>query len=143
MGASGLPCFVPVCLAPVSTVLPSPNPLAFHVVSMGADTLQASKASLQALSVILKAVPIPEPFKSAVVGIPDAVLQIITIVETAKGNMEDAQVLAVYIATITDKTIRPLDLSNVTPATLNRIYEFQKPSCRLRKRSQNWLPGGR
>ncbi|KAG8981296.1 hypothetical protein FRB93_008749 [Tulasnella sp. JGI-2019a] len=93
---------------------------------MGADTLQAAKASLQILSALVKGVPIPEPFKSAVVGIPDAVLQIITIVETAKGNMEDAKVLALYIATIADRTIRPLDLLCVTPTTQNRIHEFQK-----------------
>ncbi|KAG8993391.1 hypothetical protein FRB93_002004 [Tulasnella sp. JGI-2019a] len=98
---------------------------------MGADTLQASKASLQVLSTIVKAVPIPEPFKSAVVGIPDAVLQIIAIVETAKGNMEDAQMLALYIATITDRTIRPLDLPRVTPATQNRIHKFQETLCQI------------
>ncbi|KAG8993182.1 hypothetical protein FRB94_010963 [Tulasnella sp. JGI-2019a] len=90
---------------------------------MGADTLQAAKASPQILSTLVKAVPILEPFKSAVVGIQDAILQIITIVETAKGNMEDAKVLALYI---TDRTIRPLDLLCVTPATENRIHEFQK-----------------
>ncbi|KAG9000532.1 hypothetical protein FRB94_005382 [Tulasnella sp. JGI-2019a] len=93
---------------------------------MATDTLQVAKASLQVLSTIVKAVPIPEPFKSAVVGIPDAVLQIIAIVETAKGNMEDAQVLALYIATITDRSIRPLDLPRVTPATQNRIHEFHE-----------------
>ncbi|KAG8987973.1 hypothetical protein FRB93_004341 [Tulasnella sp. JGI-2019a] len=93
---------------------------------MGADSLQTAKASLQILPTLVKAVPIPEPFKSAVIGIPDAVLQIITIVETAKGNMEDAKVLALYIATIIDRTIRPLDLQCVTPATQNRIQEFQK-----------------
>ncbi|KAG8993437.1 hypothetical protein FRB94_010802 [Tulasnella sp. JGI-2019a] len=92
---------------------------------MGVVTLQAAKTSLQILSTLVKAVPIPEPFKSAVVGIPDAVLQIITIVENAKGNMEDAKVLALYIATITDRTIRPLDLLSLTPATQNRICEFQ------------------
>ncbi|KAG8993393.1 hypothetical protein FRB93_002006 [Tulasnella sp. JGI-2019a] len=93
---------------------------------MGGDTLQAAKASLQVLSTIVKAVPIPEPFKSAVVGIPDAILQIIAIVEVAKGNMEDTQVLALYIATVTDRTIRPLDLPRVTPTTQNRIREFQE-----------------
>ncbi|KAG8993962.1 hypothetical protein FRB94_010240 [Tulasnella sp. JGI-2019a] len=93
---------------------------------MGADTLQHAKASLQVLSTIVKAVPIPEPFKSAVIGIPDAVLQVISIVESAKGNMEDAKVLVLYIATITDRTIRSLDLPRVTPATQNRICEFQE-----------------
>ncbi|KAG8983645.1 hypothetical protein FRB94_005426, partial [Tulasnella sp. JGI-2019a] len=91
---------------------------------MGADTLQTAKASLQVLSAFVKAVPVPEPFKSAVVGIPDAVLEIITIVETAKGNMEDAKVLALYITTITDRTIRSLDLSHATHATQYRIHEF-------------------
>ncbi|KAG9003364.1 hypothetical protein FRB94_003187 [Tulasnella sp. JGI-2019a] len=93
---------------------------------MGADTLQSAKASLQILSALVKAVPIPEPFKSAVVVIPDAVLQIITIVETAKGNMEDAIVLATYITTITDKTIRSLDLPRITLVTQYRIREFQE-----------------
>ncbi|KAG8993525.1 hypothetical protein FRB94_013276 [Tulasnella sp. JGI-2019a] len=93
---------------------------------MGLDTLRSAKASLQILSAFVKAVPIPEPFKSAVVGIPDAVLQIISIVETAKGNTEDAKVLATYISTITDKTICSLDLPHATPATQNRISEFHK-----------------
>ncbi|KAG8990146.1 hypothetical protein FRB93_003312 [Tulasnella sp. JGI-2019a] len=92
---------------------------------MGPDTLQNAKASLLALSALVKAVPIPEPFKSAVTGIPDAVLQIIKIVETAKGNVEDAKSLALYIATITDRTIRPLDLSRVSPAVQERIREFK------------------
>ncbi|KAG8990820.1 hypothetical protein FRB94_013083 [Tulasnella sp. JGI-2019a] len=100
---------------------------------MGANTLQNVKASLQVLSAIVNAVPIPEPFKSAVVGIPDAVLQIITIVETAKGNMEDAKVLAIYIATTTERTIRPLDLPRVTPATQNRIREFQEALQQITK----------
>ncbi|KAG8981650.1 hypothetical protein FRB94_008695 [Tulasnella sp. JGI-2019a] len=99
---------------------------------MGANTLQTAKASLQILSSTVKAVPIPEPLKSAVVGIPDAVLQIITIVETAKGNIEDAKVLALYIATITDRTIRPLDLPRVTPAMQNRIREFQETLGQIR-----------
>ncbi|KAG8979717.1 hypothetical protein FRB94_011912 [Tulasnella sp. JGI-2019a] len=93
---------------------------------MGVDTLQIAKASLQGLSIITNAVPIPEPFKSAVVGIPDAVLLIITIIETAKGNMGDAKALAAYITAITDKTIRSLDLPHTTPATQNRIREFQE-----------------
>ncbi|KAG8993501.1 hypothetical protein FRB94_013251 [Tulasnella sp. JGI-2019a] len=93
---------------------------------MGADTLQSTKASLQILSAVVKAVPIPEPFKSAVVGIPDAVLQIIKIVETAQGNTEDAKVLAVFISTITDKTIRSLDLPHATATTQNRVREFRE-----------------
>ncbi|KAG8989751.1 hypothetical protein FRB94_014059 [Tulasnella sp. JGI-2019a] len=93
---------------------------------MRVETLQKAKASLQVLSTIVKAAPIPEPFKSAVVGIPDAVLQIISIVETAKGNMEDAKILAVYIATITDRTIHPLDLPRVPSTTQDRIREFQE-----------------
>ncbi|KAG9008453.1 hypothetical protein FRB94_013277 [Tulasnella sp. JGI-2019a] len=100
---------------------------------MGADRLQSAKASLQILSAVVKAVPIPEPFKSAVIGIPDAVLQIITIVETAKGNMEDANVLVIYISTVTDKTIRSLDLPHATPATQNRIREFQEALQQIAK----------
>ncbi|KAG9008455.1 hypothetical protein FRB94_013279 [Tulasnella sp. JGI-2019a] len=49
-----------------------------------------------------------------------------SIVETAKGNMEDAKVLVTYISTVTDKTIRSLDLPRATPATQNRIREFQE-----------------
>ncbi|KAG8996521.1 hypothetical protein FRB94_008221 [Tulasnella sp. JGI-2019a] len=92
---------------------------------MSTDTLQTAKVGLQILSTILNAVPIPEPFRSAVVGIPDAALKIITIVECTKGNVEDAKALAIYIATIIDRTTRPLDLCHVTPATQNRIQEFQ------------------
>ncbi|KAG8991329.1 hypothetical protein FRB94_012555, partial [Tulasnella sp. JGI-2019a] len=93
---------------------------------MSSDTLHTAKACLHMLTAIVKAAPIPEPFKSAVVWIPDAVLQIITIVENTKGNIEDAKALVLYIATITDRTIRPLDLSCVSPVTQNRIYEFHE-----------------
>ncbi|KAG8995942.1 hypothetical protein FRB94_008679 [Tulasnella sp. JGI-2019a] len=52
--------------------------------------------------------PIPEPFKSAVSGIPGAVLQIIEIVETVKGNVDDARDLALYIGQVTEAAVRPL-----------------------------------
>ncbi|KAG8850918.1 hypothetical protein FRB96_009551 [Tulasnella sp. 330] len=38
--------------------------------------------------------------------------------------MEDAVTLTVYIATVTDKTIRPLDPANTAPAARKRIEEF-------------------
>ncbi|KAG8880136.1 hypothetical protein FRB97_001067 [Tulasnella sp. 331] len=107
---------------------------------MGADALQIVKRTLGGLSVIVNALPIPDPFKSAVVGIPDAVLQIITILEansayeqTAKGNMEDAIALTVYIATVTDKTIRPLDPINTAPAAMERIEEFFEVLQQIKK----------
>lgn len=50
---------------------------------MGADTLQVVKRTLEGLSILVAALPVPEPFKSAVVGIPDAVLGIITILEVS------------------------------------------------------------
>ncbi|KAG8984457.1 hypothetical protein FRB93_006551 [Tulasnella sp. JGI-2019a] len=92
---------------------------------MGADTLQTVKASLRLLSLSVQATPIPEPFKSAVVGIPDAILQIISIVETAEGNVDDAKALVIYIAATTSRTIRPSDLP-LTPTTEIRINEFHK-----------------
>ncbi|KAG8999910.1 hypothetical protein FRB94_005755 [Tulasnella sp. JGI-2019a] len=48
------------------------------------DALDVAKLGLTALSIGLQASPIPEPFKSAVSGIPGAVLQIIEIVEARK-----------------------------------------------------------
>ncbi|KAG8992388.1 hypothetical protein FRB94_011634 [Tulasnella sp. JGI-2019a] len=93
---------------------------------MGADTLEQAKSVLLVLLKLMKTAPIPEPFKSVVVGIPDAVLQIIAIVETAKGNMKDAKVLALYIATVTDRTIRPVDFTQATDATKKRIHEFEE-----------------
>ncbi|KAG8992360.1 hypothetical protein FRB94_011698 [Tulasnella sp. JGI-2019a] len=72
------------------------------------DTLEATKLALNLLSTGLHACPIPEPFKSAVTGIPGAVLQIIAIVEAAKGNADNARELALYIGQVTDATIRPL-----------------------------------
>ncbi|KAG8857862.1 hypothetical protein FRB96_005581 [Tulasnella sp. 330] len=91
---------------------------------MRALTLQAVKRTVSGLSIILKALPIPDPFKSAVVGIPDAVLEIIKILEAAKGNMEDAEALVVYMATVTDKTLRPLDPINTPSTAKKRIEEF-------------------
>lgn len=53
------------------------------VLLMGANVLQIVKRTLEGLSIIVNALPIPDPFKSAVVGIPDAVLEIITILEVS------------------------------------------------------------
>ncbi|KAG9024072.1 hypothetical protein FRB95_012133 [Tulasnella sp. JGI-2019a] len=72
------------------------------------DTLEATKLAPNLPSTGLHACPIPEPFKSAVTGIPSAVLQIIAIVEAAKGNADNAKELALYIGQVTDATIRPL-----------------------------------
>ncbi|KAG8863042.1 hypothetical protein FRB97_005386, partial [Tulasnella sp. 331] len=49
--------------------------------------MEGAKQGLELLSTVLDAAPIPEPFKSAVKGIPDIVLQILTIVEAVKGNV--------------------------------------------------------
>ncbi|KAG8998719.1 hypothetical protein FRB94_006697 [Tulasnella sp. JGI-2019a] len=73
-----------------------------------ADALDATKLSLTALSIGLHASPIPEPLKSAIAGIPGAVLQIIDIVETMKGNVDDARDLVLYIGQVTETVIRPL-----------------------------------
>ncbi|KAG9021605.1 hypothetical protein FRB95_001869, partial [Tulasnella sp. JGI-2019a] len=72
------------------------------------DALDVAKLGLTALSIGLQASPIPEPFKSAVSGIPRAVLQIIEIVETVKGNVDDARDLVLYIGQVTETAVRPL-----------------------------------
>ncbi|KAG9019576.1 hypothetical protein FRB95_005568 [Tulasnella sp. JGI-2019a] len=59
------------------------------------------KQGLQLLSNVLKAAPIPEPFKSAVTAIPDIALQILEIVDGVKGNVVGAEALAVHIANVT------------------------------------------
>ncbi|KAG8845735.1 hypothetical protein FRB96_002273 [Tulasnella sp. 330] len=91
---------------------------------MSAQRLQIGKRTLESLSIILNAVPIPDPFKSAVVGIPDAVLKIISILETAKGNLEDAKELVVYIAIVTDHALRPFGSPNASLAAEPPIKEF-------------------
>ncbi|KAG8870500.1 hypothetical protein FRB97_009719, partial [Tulasnella sp. 331] len=91
---------------------------------MSAQRLQIGKRTLESLSIILNAVPIPDPFKSAVVGIPDAVLKIIQILETAKGNLEDAKELVVYIAIVTDHALRPFGSPNASLAAEPPIKEF-------------------
>ncbi|KAG9004623.1 hypothetical protein FRB94_002232 [Tulasnella sp. JGI-2019a] len=70
------------------------------------DALDVAKLGLTVLSIGLQACPIPEPFKSAVSGIPVAVLQIIEI--AVKGNVDDARDLALYIGQVTETAIRPL-----------------------------------
>ncbi|KAG9032154.1 hypothetical protein FRB95_001861 [Tulasnella sp. JGI-2019a] len=58
---------------------------------MSGDTFRHARTGLQLLIAIVKVVPIPEPIKSIAVGIPHAVLQIITIVEEAGVVMEDIE----------------------------------------------------
>ncbi|KAG8990922.1 hypothetical protein FRB94_013017 [Tulasnella sp. JGI-2019a] len=72
------------------------------------DALDVVRLSLTALSIGLRASPIPEPFKAAVSGIPEVVLQIIAIVEAVKGNTDDARDLALYIGKVTETAVRPL-----------------------------------
>ncbi|KAG8976123.1 hypothetical protein FRB95_000601 [Tulasnella sp. JGI-2019a] len=92
--------------------------------------METAKQALQLLSKLLKAAPIPDPFKSAVTAIPDIALQIIDIVDGVKGNVDDAKALAVYIATLTEteKTMRPFekpDELNRIPDMKMRLEEFQ------------------
>ncbi|KAG8977587.1 hypothetical protein FRB93_011885 [Tulasnella sp. JGI-2019a] len=91
--------------------------------------MEKAKQALQLLSTVLNAAPIPDPFKSAVTAIPDIALQIIEIVGAVKGNVDDAKSLAVYIATATDKTMRPFvtkpDELKRSPDTQMRLQEFQ------------------
>ncbi|KAG9014347.1 hypothetical protein FRB94_012753 [Tulasnella sp. JGI-2019a] len=99
--------------------------MSFSATAMGGTTLHNTKVDLQAFLGIIEALPILEPFKSVVVGIPDAVLQIIKVVETAKGNMEDARVLAHFVATVINGTICHLDFTQVTSLTKERICELE------------------
>ncbi|KAG8996180.1 hypothetical protein FRB94_008512 [Tulasnella sp. JGI-2019a] len=93
--------------------------------------MEVAKDGLDILSTFLNAAPIPEPFKSAVTAIPDIALQILTIVETVKGNAEDAKALAIYIANVTKTTMRPFEtkpqgsLDN-SPAMKKRIDDFRE-----------------
>ncbi|KAG9002480.1 hypothetical protein FRB94_003840 [Tulasnella sp. JGI-2019a] len=84
------------------------------------------KVGIKLLSSGLKAAPIPEPFKSAVTAIPDLVLNILEIVETVKGNVDDAAALAVYIADVTMVVMRPLETRPLdeNPALKLRIEEL-------------------
>ncbi|KAG8844904.1 hypothetical protein FRB96_002793 [Tulasnella sp. 330] len=91
---------------------------------MSADALQIAKGTLGGLSIVMSALPIPEPFKSAVVGIPDAVLKMIAVVETARGNLEDAKALVVYVTNLVETAIHPLTPSHDTPATRERVERF-------------------
>ncbi|KAG8992523.1 hypothetical protein FRB94_011517 [Tulasnella sp. JGI-2019a] len=71
--------------------------------------MEATKDGLTILLALLKAAPIPQPFQSAVTAIPDIALQILTIIEAMKGNGEDAKALAMYIANVTEMTMRPFE----------------------------------
>ncbi|KAG9023992.1 hypothetical protein FRB95_012225 [Tulasnella sp. JGI-2019a] len=93
---------------------------------MGTDTLQGAKARLRVFSAVAKAISISESFRSVLVEIPDAVLKIITTVESAKGNFkEDAISLAYHTATVTDKTVRFVDFVRASPSMMSRIAEFR------------------
>ncbi|KAG8840872.1 hypothetical protein FRB96_008572, partial [Tulasnella sp. 330] len=70
-----------------AVLLPSPPSTTPRKASFPADLMEGAKQGLELLSTVLDAAPIPEPFKSAVKGIPDIVLQILTIVEAVKGNV--------------------------------------------------------
>ncbi|KAG8984796.1 hypothetical protein FRB93_006327 [Tulasnella sp. JGI-2019a] len=70
--------------------------------------MDKAKKGLQVLSTILRAAPIPDPFKSAVTAIPDIALQIMAIIEGVKGNVQGAEALAVQIANVTEMDDFPL-----------------------------------
>ncbi|KAG8995016.1 hypothetical protein FRB94_009490 [Tulasnella sp. JGI-2019a] len=91
--------------------------------------MENAKQGLQLLSKALNAAPIPDPFKSAVTAIPNIAVQIIEIVDSVKGNVEDAKELAIYIANVTDKTMRPFktkpDELDRSPDTQMRLEELR------------------
>ncbi|KAG9009488.1 hypothetical protein FRB93_005424 [Tulasnella sp. JGI-2019a] len=92
--------------------------------------MEVSKDGLGILSTLLNAAPIPEPFKSAVTVIPAIALQILTIVETVKGNAEDAKALVIYIANVTSITMRPFETKpqgtlDSGPAMMKRMDNFR------------------
>ncbi|KAG8872996.1 hypothetical protein FRB97_007128, partial [Tulasnella sp. 331] len=104
--------------------------------------MEGAKQGLELLSTVLDAAPIPEPFKSAVKGIPDIALQILTIVEAVKGNVEDAEALAVYIANVTKTTMRPFETKppsslDRSPAMKTRIEEFQGVLVEIKQEMEN------
>ncbi|KAG8996418.1 hypothetical protein FRB94_008334 [Tulasnella sp. JGI-2019a] len=86
-----------------------------------AISIDAAKQGLEVLSKVLKAAPIPDPFKSAVTAVPDIALQIIQIVEGVSGNVEDARALAVHIANVTETAMRPF--KNKSPGELERSQD--------------------
>ncbi|KAG8848017.1 hypothetical protein FRB96_001309 [Tulasnella sp. 330] len=104
--------------------------------------MEGAKQGLKLLSTVLNAAPIPEPFKSAVKGIPDIALQILTIVEAVKGNVEDAEALAVYIANVTKTTMRPFETKppgslDRSSAMKTRIEEFQGVLVEIKQEMEN------
>ncbi|KAG8991502.1 hypothetical protein FRB94_012459 [Tulasnella sp. JGI-2019a] len=92
------------------------------------------KDGLTLLSTILKAAPIPQPFKSGVTAIPDVALQILTIVEAVTSNAEDAKALAIYIANVTEATMRPFktDSLDSNTAMKTRIDSFKEVLEKIR-----------
>ncbi|KAG8876913.1 hypothetical protein FRB97_003832 [Tulasnella sp. 331] len=105
---------------------------------MSTDTRETTRTSIQSLLVIVQAAPIPEALKSTVARILDAVLQIIAVVETAKGSNEDAQLLAAYIAGVTDGTFRPLETGpehffNLNAGSSSSIDAFRHLLAEMKK----------
>ncbi|KAG9014137.1 hypothetical protein FRB94_014230 [Tulasnella sp. JGI-2019a] len=103
--------------------------------------MEVSKDGLGILSTLLNAAPIPEPFKSAVTVIPAIALQILTIVETVKGNAEDAKALVIYIANVTSITMRPFETKpqgtlDSGPAMMKRMDNFRGALERIKDEMQ-------
>ncbi|KAG9034282.1 hypothetical protein FRB95_013440 [Tulasnella sp. JGI-2019a] len=84
----------------------------------------APEARLRAFSTMVKAGPFPELFKSAILRMIAVILEITTFVEQAGRNMKDAKVLVLYIATVAERTLRPLDPSHYSPALKGGIDQF-------------------
>ncbi|KAG8983991.1 hypothetical protein FRB93_006865 [Tulasnella sp. JGI-2019a] len=92
--------------------------------------MEVAKQGLRLLSKALNVAPIPDAFKPAMTAIPDIALQIVEIVDAVKGNVEDAEALAVYIANVTDATMRPFESKPQaelyrSPDTKKRLEVFQ------------------
>jgi hypothetical protein len=126
-----------------SLALPQP---ASSLSAMVAVNLADAKIALQAIGGVLKASPIPDPFKSAVTAIPNLALAIIKMAEVllgrsprtsadhvvnrfqgAKQNQEDAQKLALYIANLCERTTPELEkrgAGNVNDDVTRGINDF-------------------
>ncbi|KAG8996267.1 hypothetical protein FRB94_008447 [Tulasnella sp. JGI-2019a] len=96
---------------------------------MSESASQTATVTLRTLVDVLDGLPIPPPFKDAVLSIPKISLTIMEISEGVRKNKDDAKELARYIADLTDATFRPLtgvgdrSFSPAMAAAVNDFHE--------------------
>ncbi|KAG8996262.1 hypothetical protein FRB94_008442 [Tulasnella sp. JGI-2019a] len=108
---------------------------------MSDSTSQTARLTLETLVDVLDTLPIPSPFKEAVLAIPKTSLKIMEISQGVRRNKEDAVALTLYISKLTNSTLRPLERIGArqpSPAMQTAMTDFLEALHQVETEMGRW-----